>query len=238
MIGMPNYYGVITRPHDRGIPAGIREGRMFAVESEGFSKYGFTPRLYFRHLRRLFPYREQALFVVVPDIVGKAQETITLWSKWAHIIAKFNYPLAFCCQNGQEDAPIPNNPRPDWLFIAGIDGWKGSRHALECMERGRALGLKIHIGRVNSRTRIGYWRSFGADSMDGTSAIYHPTDACNTINQGYNNSVLHFEDSLTDRVWGIDIQDFAEFYDMDCIEDPDRRIDQGMYLHLLYGGQT
>jgi hypothetical protein len=68
--------------------------------------------------------------------------------------------------------------------------------------------------------------------------MYHPTDACNTINQGYNNYVLQLYQSFVERVSVINLPDLWELYDMDCIQDPDGTIDQGMYLHLVYGGQT
>ena len=235
---MPAHYGVMTRPHDRGIAQGVKEGRMCAVESEGFSVYGFTPDLYFRHLRKLQPYKSQVLFVVVPDRVGDAKGTYKLWQKWALRIKKFGYPLAYCVQNGQEDLPLPFDPSPDWLFIAGNEGWKGSKHALECLRRGVALGMKIHVGRVNGRGRIGYWRAYGADSMDGTSAIHHPTQARHTIDQGYNNVVIQLADSLVYKIALLDLGQFSDIYELDCIVDPDGMIDQGMYMHLLYGGQT
>ena len=129
MRGKHRRFGVITTAAHRCVPAGIKEGRLWAFDNECFRR-PFDSDRWLTHWRRLFPYSKRCLFVVVPDRPFDARETLALWRHWhnklrrqlnrfdnlAHVRKPW-LGLAFAAQDGQESLPLPDEA--DWVFIAG-----------------------------------------------------------------------------------------------------------------------
>jgi hypothetical protein len=205
---LPTGFGIMTRPSDNTIPQGVREGRPFAVDNEAFTR-GFDPARFLPFLERLQPYRDQCLFVVIPDVVYDARATIERFRTWAPVVRRMGFPVAFAAQDGQEDLLWPmlvdftdylydhGNFAPgdqgaywqayqrwvrecvafDVLFIAGTTEWKLGPFAEEALRRAKRLGLRVHVGRVNSQRRFRRFQLLGADFCDGTTAAYGPDQA-------------------------------------------------------------
>jgi hypothetical protein len=103
--------------------------------------------------------------VSVPDVVGSAKRTLEAFECWCGELA--NWPLAFVCQDGQENERIP------WrsiqaIFVGGSTEWKMSRYAVECIRCAQIHEKWTHVGRVNTPGRFEYFESLGVDSIDGT----------------------------------------------------------------------
>lgn len=101
------------------------------------------------------------IFVVCPDVVGCHARTIALWQYYYTALKKYNYPLAFVAQNGCTPEMVPKNC--DWIFIGGLDPWK-----MDNIHRFIGFGKPVHVGRVNSISRLKYCESLGVNSIDGT----------------------------------------------------------------------
>jgi hypothetical protein len=110
------------------------------------------------------------LFVTVPDTVCDAQATLDEFERLYPILGggePLLLPLALVLQNGQENLPVP------WeclaaVFIGGDTPWKLGEAAALLAEEAKARGKHVHMGRVNSDTRLRYAAEIGCDSVDGT----------------------------------------------------------------------
>lgn len=137
----------------------------FAIDNGAFSKKGFQRPAFEALLNREFNNRDLCRFVAVPDVVGSARRTMEVFDYWFPLLA--HWKLAFVCQDGQEDLPIPFE-FIDAIFIGGSTAWKESSHAIACVRAARAIGKWTHIGRINSPDRFEAFLQIGADSCDGT----------------------------------------------------------------------
>ena len=190
MEGFHRRFGVMTRPADKCVPRGIREGRLFGVENEAFTRPAFEMDRWLAHWRRLEPYGRQCMFVTVPDVVGDVQGTLARWQEWAPRLfdaITSHYPLArrsdyhgwlglaYVAQDGAEDYPFPAGA--DWIFIGGTTEWKWSSAADAVMRRAWDAGLFIHVGRVNSKRAYWHFAHMEVTSVDGTAARFEPSTA-------------------------------------------------------------
>jgi hypothetical protein len=101
----------------------------------------------------------------VPDVVGSARRTLEVFRHWKTKLA--DWPLAYVCQDGQENLPLPWNDIAA-IFIGGSTDWKMGTHAAACVKAAKAIGKWVHAGRVNTPGRYEYFEKLGADSIDGT----------------------------------------------------------------------
>jgi hypothetical protein len=60
------------------------------------------------------------------------------------------------------------------IFLAGDTEWKLSGHAARITREAKRRGLRVHMGRVNSRRRLDVAEMFGCDSADGTYLSFGP----------------------------------------------------------------
>lgn len=111
-------------------------------------------------------YQHNNLFVACPDVVGDYRKTLGLFFEHAGRIRDLGYPVALVGQDGLEEAELW--PPADVLFIGGTTPWKMGAGAETCIKRAKELGMRVHVGRVNSRRRYRYFRALGAQSCDGT----------------------------------------------------------------------
>lgn len=159
-------FGILTSPQHKDVPVNIRAGKPWAADNNAFTM-GFKPDWYFPWLESMKPYRDACLFVVVPDVVGDAIQTLDNYRHWLRHFE--DWSPAFVAQDGQENLPFPNHF--DTLFIGGSTEWKESMAAVECIKRAQGLRKHIHIGRVNWKRRYDMFNILDGSIMftcDGT----------------------------------------------------------------------
>lgn len=135
----------------------------YCIDNGAYSR--FDCESFLSLLERERPRRDLCRFVAVPDVVSSARRTLEVFEIWKQRLA--DWPLAFVCQDGQEDLPIPWNEITA-IFLGGTTEWKMSGHAAACLKAGKAIGKWVHAGRVNTPARFEYFENLGADSIDGT----------------------------------------------------------------------
>lgn len=145
-----------------------RPNARFAIDNGAFSR--FNAKGFLSLLERERERRQNCRFVAVPDVVGSARRTAECFDHWFPLLS--GWPLAFVCQDGQEDLPIPFE-FIDALFIGGSTEWKLSTHAAQCVKAAQVMGKWVHIGRINTVSRFEAFEDLRADSCDGSGlAMY------------------------------------------------------------------
>lgn len=136
----------------------------WAADNGGFK--GFKQRQFFKMLDKLAQ-RPGCLFVTAPDIVGSHIRTQALFKEWEPLIHSLNLPVAFVLQDGAwiDDVPWQSC---EAVFVGGSTDFKLSHQARLIVETAKSRGKHVHMGRVNTRTRIRYAASIGCDSFDGS----------------------------------------------------------------------
>lgn len=154
----PRHYGRIRDTAASGIP--------WAADNDCFQ--GLDELAYRRMLDALH-LLPGCLFVVVPDAVADAAETLRLWQGWrAECAVRTKQPLAFVLQDGITSPWVP------WddcgaIFVGGSTEFKLSADAERLVREAKQRGKHVHMGRVNSHKRFDYARAIGCDSVDGSS---------------------------------------------------------------------
>lgn len=105
-------------------------------------------------------------WVAVPDVVGNARATIKSWNLWRPWMEYMRLPLAFVLQDGIR---LSECPPAVAYFIGGSTKFKLSPETALLARQLRDRGAKIHMGRVNTLSRLVYAHSIGCDSVDGSS---------------------------------------------------------------------
>ena len=113
------------------------------------------------------------LWALAPDVPFDASATLAESFPWLERIRQLGIPAAFAAQDGSEDGLIPWNDF-DVLFLAGSTGWKTGPAAERLSREAHQRGLKVHMGRVNSRERLTIAEWFGCDTADGTYLRFGP----------------------------------------------------------------
>lgn len=145
-------------------------------------------------------YRSRCRFAVAPDVV--ADHTATLERSWPMLrpIRRTVGRVALCAQNGATPEDMPWD-HIDAVFLAGIVEcvpcgyvpelaelpqtrcprcagqlveWKVGDMAAAITTEAKRRGKWVHMGRVNSKHRMGRARAMGVDSADGTYLAYGP----------------------------------------------------------------
>jgi len=127
----------------------------YALDNGCFTKW--DEKKFFGMLQKVRLLREKPMFVCVPDVVTDADGTNRMWKKYHE---RIDFKKAFVVQDGHEPQDVPKEAYA--VFVGGSTRWK-----LNNAEKFK--GDKwLHIGRVNTESRL-YWAgSIGADSVDGT----------------------------------------------------------------------
>lgn len=124
------------------------------------------------------------LFVAAPDRVevdaaggvrGDAAGTLEQFPAWRAEIAAAGLPVALVAQDGLEHV-LDRVPWPlvDVLFLGGSSDWKVSARARACALAAVRAGKRVHMGRVNSFSRLRCAASMLAESADGTFLKFGP----------------------------------------------------------------
>ena len=164
----PNKIGMMNNPFSFKKPYGIH-----AFDNGCFHR--FDEEKYYSCLYKL----KDPLFVVVPDVVGCHDRTLSLWKFYKNKIRhRIDAPLAFVAQDGCTLEQVPNDA--DWIFIGGLDPWKMDNIHKFIGDR------PVHVGRVNGEGRLKYCESLGVKSVDGTGWLRQR-------NKQYNDFIRFFE---------------------------------------------
>jgi hypothetical protein len=169
----------------------------FQAQLKGLNKPFSLPR-FLALLDKWSPYRDQCLFAAAPDRVGDWRGTIERSLPVLPIIRSLGYQAAFVAQDHLEEhlAKIPWSAF-DVLFLGGgqdvrylspsnrvwskqqqrwVGEWKLTPGAQRLADLARRKGKAVHMGRVNSFSRLQRAASFGCTSADGTYLTFRGRD--------------------------------------------------------------
>jgi hypothetical protein len=104
---------------------------------------------------------QKPMWIVVPDVVCDAVQTIKMWDLWYPQLQSKGIPLAFAVQDGMESKDVPQCA--DLVFIGGSDEWK-----LWAVPHFCNSFAHVHVGRVNHAKRLWFCYKHGVKSVDGT----------------------------------------------------------------------
>jgi len=82
-------------------------------------------------------------------------------------------PAAFAAQDGSEAGLVPWDDIEGGK-LAGSTDWKVGPAAQQLAQEALQRGLRVHMGRVNSRRRLRIAEAFGCATCDGTYLTYGP----------------------------------------------------------------
>jgi hypothetical protein len=154
--------GMYTRHLEAGLP--------WALDNSMFTGR-FCFETWANKIEAFAPYLDTCVFVVIPDVIGNAKKTLEQFGQYADLVRPFGYPLAFVSQDGLTPQDTPWD-RFEVLFVGGTDEHKLGREAGILIAEGIKRDKWVHIGRVNSPSRMRrFWR---ADSWDGTQLSFQP----------------------------------------------------------------
>lgn len=103
------------------------------------------------------------LWALVPDVVGKRDETLAAWDRYESTVRDAGFRRGFAVQNGMTFADVPDSEC--MLFLGGDDDWKDAAIRPWCA---RFPG-RVHVGRVSGMPRLVASYHAGAVSVDGTN---------------------------------------------------------------------
>jgi hypothetical protein len=131
----------------------------------------FDLRQYLRFLAGRRRHTHTCRFAPAPDVVGDAAATLIRSAPVLARIREYGFPAALVAQDGLTDPPWDDF---DCLFIGGTTEFKLSHRARELTEAAQVRGKWVHMGRVNSETRLRTAAMWGCDSADGTFLKFAP----------------------------------------------------------------
>ncbi len=134
--------------------------KIFAIDNGAYSNFDETR---FKNLlNRNMQFKEDCLFVAIPDKVGDHYETLKLFDKYKYLAD--GWKIAFVAQDGCNYFPTDI----DSLFIGGTDNFKDSINAYNLVGKAISKGLHVHVGRVNNYLRFKTYEDLGAHTCDGS----------------------------------------------------------------------
>lgn len=163
-------YGIMFSANHQigGQREALDSGVRWAMDNNQFTD-DFTPVRWYRWLDKLHKYAGQCVCIPIPDVVGDCLATLRQFELYAQIVRDYGYPVAFVSQNGLTPMMTPWD-NFDVLFVGGDDKHKLRGEAAILIAEAKARGKWVHVGRVNSASRIK--RFYVADSCDGSGLIY------------------------------------------------------------------
>lgn len=118
---------------------------------------------------------KKVCWVAAPDVVGNASETMRLYDErwYEEIKVKRGLPIAYVAQDGMDWIGNPAKEF-DCLFIGGTTEFKLGGYVRYAVSMAKEYGKWVHMGRVNSWTRLRYAINIGCDSIDGSGFSIAP----------------------------------------------------------------
>lgn len=169
----------------------IPDGAMYACDNGKFGKGWPGAVEWFAWLSRTVERygADRCLWAVAPDVPFDAPGTLAESGPWLAKIRALGVPAAFAAQDGCEHGLIPWGEF-DVLFLAGSTEWKIGPVAERLSREAKERGLQIHMGRVNSRLRLGIAEWFGCKTADGTYLVFGPVKNLARLN-GWLDDIEH-----------------------------------------------
>lgn len=109
------------------------------------------------------------LWTLVPDVVADRDATLERWKQFAPIAASYGWPLAFAVQDGMTVHDVPKDA--DVVFVGGTNEFKWGT-----VQMWAWYFPRVHVGRVNSISRLWQCEDLGVESVDGTGWFRDPSD--------------------------------------------------------------
>lgn len=160
--------GRLLNPRSKNqLPELILDGRPWAADNDAFK--GFRAEPFLRMLKDLHgcSHLKSCLFVAAPDHVGNWRETLSDYVFWQPMIRSLGFPVACVAQDGATAGVMPWRSMQA-VFIGGTTDFKMGTDARTIVAKARALGVWVHMGRVNGKRRVHYAKTIGVQSIDGT----------------------------------------------------------------------
>lgn len=123
-----------------------------------------------RFERALERWGARANWIALPDIVAGGLASLDLSLSWIDRLRSYRTTLLIPVQDGMEPGDVEPHLDPErvGIFVGGSTAWK-----LRTLRAWGALaervGVRMHVGRVNSAKRVRLCIEAGAESCDGTS---------------------------------------------------------------------
>jgi hypothetical protein len=152
-----------------------REGLFFAIDNGAWSCHQQKEPFDMRGFNALVEQHGGAAdFVVMPDVVGKGEESLRTSEAWIRKTNGMPKRLLLAVQDGMTVDEVGDFIRQYrvGIFLGGSTDWKlETMYEWGCVAH--ALNCYYHVGRVNTIERIRLCAEAGADSFDGTSATMY-----------------------------------------------------------------
>ena len=161
-----DYYGVMfsAKKSVGGSNDALDNNWSWMMDNNQFTG-NFEIKTWLNALLKYHKHKDTCLGIPIKDKVGDALETLRLFSRYYQPVKDLGYPVAFVTQDGITPEITPWDYF-DVLFVGGTDDHKLGPEAGIMIAEAKARGKWVHIGRVNSESRIKqFWM---ADSVDGT----------------------------------------------------------------------
>jgi hypothetical protein len=117
--------------------------------------------------------RRDVFYAAVPDVVADHHATRGRWDEWFGYVDGLGFPPAYVIQDGQSADAVPWDEMAA-LFVGGSTEYKLSAEAHALVAAAKRRGLWVHMGRVNSWTRVRIAHEWGCDSVDGNYLAFGP----------------------------------------------------------------
>jgi|6_EtaG_2_1085325.scaffolds.fasta_scaffold05289_3 hypothetical protein len=149
----------------------LRPWVSYALDNDAFAAWqNGTPwdeGLYFRFLDWVATQSFKPMWATVPDVVADASATLANWAKYAPRCRAYGFGLAFVMQDGVKLSDVPSSA--DLVFIGGTYSWKWQNLPTFCKAFPR-----VHVGRVNTLSKVRRAAELGVESVDGTGWFRRP----------------------------------------------------------------
>lgn len=191
-----NHLGMIATPAQGNK---VEDGFVSIVDNSLFADEYPGDGPFLDMLRTKVRGRGRCLFVVAPDVPGKAVATLERSAPMFGPIRKEGFNVALAAQNGLESRMVPWDDF-EVLFLGGgpecvpcgythplrdrsrlcphcgyrLTEWKVGRQAVLLTAEARRRDKTVHMGRVNSFERLKKAHDMGCASADGTYLVFGP----------------------------------------------------------------
>lgn len=128
-------------------------GIVWAADNGCFSAK-WKPDRWWNWLTRNAKHAPSCLFATSPDVVGDHLATMTRTMPWVPRIRALGYAVAFVLQDGCTDHTMVPWNDIDWVFVGGTDAYKESENVRLLLAHAQSIGVRCHMGRVNSLRRM------------------------------------------------------------------------------------
>lgn len=163
--------GLLVQPLTRAYLENASMYSWIGIDNGCFSEVGrrrFSPTGYIEMIRdAMARHHDQVVFATAPDVVSDWPETLRRSRPFLPRIRETGCPAALVLQDGATPESVPWD-EIDCVFVGGSTEWKLGCESREICDEASRRRLWVHMGRVNSLTRMLIAVAFGCDSVDGT----------------------------------------------------------------------